>query len=98
VEREKRDSSRGERSSYSKDKDTDLRLNKFIRANEHMKDSRRDVDARKKRKQIEKEMMKLQAKIGLPSLNRTQGQRMPPVQNPPVVEGRSRISTMMRRG
>ena len=29
-----------------------------------MKDSRRDVDARKKRKQIEKEMMKLQAKIG----------------------------------
>lgn len=63
VEREKRDGSRGERSGYSKDKDADLRMNKFIRANEHMKDSRRDVDARKKRKQIEKEMMKLQAKI-----------------------------------
>ena len=29
VERENRESSRGERSSYSKDKDTDLRLNNF---------------------------------------------------------------------
>merc|ERR1712223_1465024 len=54
----------GERGSDSRDRETDMRLNKFIRANEHMKDSRRDVDARKKRKQIEKEMMKLQAKIG----------------------------------
>merc|ERR1719431_951424 len=46
-------------------------MNKFIRANQHMEESRRNVDdrrksesARKKRKQIEKEMMKLQAKIG----------------------------------
>jgi len=64
VERDSRDSSRRERGSDSRDRETDMRLNKFIRANEHMKDSRRDVDARKKRKQIEKEMMKLQAKIG----------------------------------
>jgi len=38
--------------------------NKFIRANKHMEDSRRDVEARKRRKLIEKEMEKLQAKIG----------------------------------
>ena len=42
----------------------EVRMNKFIQANKHMEDSRRDVDARKKRKIIEKEMMKLQAKIG----------------------------------
>merc|ERR1719319_756211 len=49
----------------------DASTNKFIRANQHMEESRRNVDdrrksdsARKKRKQIEKEMLKLQAKIG----------------------------------
>ena len=47
-----------------RDQDTDRRLNRFLGANRHMEDSRRDVDARKKRKLIEKEMEKLQAKIG----------------------------------
>lgn len=38
-------------------------LNKFLRANKHMEESRRDVEARKKRKAIEKEMEKLGAAI-----------------------------------
>lgn len=38
-------------------------LNKFLRANKHMEESRRDVEARKKRKDIEKEMEKLRAAV-----------------------------------
>ena len=40
-------------------------LNKFLRANKHMEESRRDVEARKKRKVIEKEMEKLQAAVNM---------------------------------
>merc|ERR1712130_803473 len=38
-------------------------LNKFLKANKHMEESRRDVEARKKRKDIEKEMEKLRAAV-----------------------------------
>jgi len=40
-------------------------LNKFLRANKHMEESRRDVEARKKRKVIEKEMEKLRAAVNM---------------------------------
>jgi len=36
-------------------------LNKFLRANKHMEETRRDVEARKRRKVLEKEMEKLKA-------------------------------------
>jgi len=38
-------------------------LNKFLRANKHMEESRAHVEARKKRKDIEKEMEKLRAAV-----------------------------------
>merc|ERR1712130_722777 len=38
-------------------------LNKFLKANKHMEESRRDVEARKKRKDIKKEMEKLRAAV-----------------------------------
>jgi cell division cycle 2-like protein len=55
---------REERLQGGRDGETGARADRLIRANRHMEDSRRDVDARKKRKLIEKEMEKLQAKIG----------------------------------
>merc|ERR1712002_239426 len=43
---------------------SDWRNNPFLRADQHREESRRDVDARRKRKLIEMEMEKLQARIG----------------------------------